>query len=72
MKPEQTKSKEIGLEMAFLKNRLGFDISYYNTNTVDQIFNVATSTSTGYSSKFVNAGEVSNKGIELSINGTPD
>jgi TonB-linked SusC/RagA family outer membrane protein len=71
LKPEQTKSKEIGLEMAFFKNRLGFDISYYNTNTVDQIFNVATSTSTGYSSKFVNAGEVSNKGIELSINGTP-
>ncbi len=71
LKPERTNSKEIGLEMAFFKNRLGFDVSYYNTNTIDQIFNVATSTATGYSSKFVNAGEVNNKGIELTINGTP-
>ena len=71
LKPERTNSKEVGLEMAFFRSRVGFDVSYYNTNTIDQIFNVATSTATGYSSKFVNAGEVQNKGVELSVYGTP-
>ena len=71
LKPEQTKSKEAGLEMAFLKNRVGFDISYYYTKSIDQIFPVAVSTATGYNSKFVNAGTIENKGIELSIFATP-
>jgi outer membrane receptor protein involved in Fe transport len=71
LKNERTKSREIGLEMAFLKNRLGFDMTYYVTNTIDQITNVAVSAATGYSSKFVNAGDVENKGIELSLYGTP-
>jgi len=71
LKPEMTKSREIGLEMAFFKNRLGFDASYYHTNTVDQIIPVAASLATGYSSKFVNAGDIENKGIELSLFGSP-
>ncbi|WP_153797873.1 SusC/RagA family TonB-linked outer membrane protein [Foetidibacter luteolus] len=69
--PEKTKSKEIGLELAFFKSRLGFDATYYITNTVNQIIPVAVSTATGYSSKYLNAGEVQNKGIELSMYGTP-
>ncbi len=71
LKPEETKSKEAGLEMAFLKNRLGFDITYYQTNTTNQILPVATSASTGYSFKFVNSGDIENKGIELSLYATP-
>lgn len=71
LRPEKTTSKEIGLEMSFLRNRIGFDITYYHTNTVDQIFPVAVSTSTGYSSKYINAGNVENKGIELSLYGSP-
>ncbi len=71
LKPEQTTSKEIGIEMSFLRNRVGFEASYYNTNTVDQIIPVATSTATGYSSKFVNAGNIQNKGVELSVYATP-
>jgi hypothetical protein len=71
LRPERTKSKEIGLEMAFLKNRIGFDVSYYHTNTVDQIMPVSVSTSTGYTSKFYNAGNVENHGIELSMFATP-
>lgn len=69
--PERTNSKEIGLEMAFFRNRLGFDVSYYHTNTINQIIPVAVSYTTGYSSKFVNAGDIENKGIELSMFGTP-
>ncbi len=69
--PERTKSLEAGLEMMFLKKRLGFDFAVYKTNTVDQILPVSVSTSTGYSYKYVNSGEIENKGIELSLFGTP-
>jgi outer membrane receptor protein involved in Fe transport len=71
LKPEKTKSKEIGLEMAFLKNRLGFDATYYITNTINQIIPVSVSAATGYTGKWVNAGNVENKGIELSVYATP-
>jgi TonB-linked SusC/RagA family outer membrane protein len=71
LKPERTYSKELGLEVAFLKNRLGFDVSYYITNTKNQIIPVAISTATGYSSKVMNAGDIQNKGVELSLYGTP-
>lgn len=71
LKSERTKSKEVGLEMAFFKNRLGFDVTYYQTNTVDQIIPVAVSTATGYASKYVNAGDVRNRGVELSLFATP-
>lgn len=71
LKPERTNSSELGLEMQFLHNRLGFDATYYQTSTIDQILPVTVSTATGYSSKFLNSGTVENKGVELSINGTP-
>jgi len=71
LKPERTKSSELGLEMAFLKNRLGFDATYYKTKTVDQIVPVTLSTSTGYTAYYLNSGTVQNQGIELSIYGTP-
>ncbi len=71
LKPEQTKSYEFGLEVALFKNRAGFDISYYNAKTFDQIFAVPISTATGYNSRFLNAGNIRNKGIELSAFGTP-
>lgn len=71
LRPEQTRSAEVGLEMSFLKSRLGFDATYYRTRTVDQILPLAISTSTGYSNKFLNAGTIENKGIELSAFATP-
>ncbi len=67
--PETTVSVEAGLEMRFLRNRVGLDLSLYKTNSKDQIIPVAVSTSTGYSSKFVNAGEIENKGIEIALDG---
>jgi len=71
LKPERTKSTEVGIEMAFFKNRLGFDVTYYDAKTFDQILPTTVSTSTGYSSKFLNAGTIQNKGVELSAFGTP-
>jgi TonB-linked SusC/RagA family outer membrane protein len=71
LRPEKTESKEIGIEASFLKNRLGFDVTYYHTNTLDQILPASVTTATGFSSTFVNAGNVENKGIELSVTGAP-
>lgn len=71
LKPERTKSTEVGLEMKFLKNRLGFDLALYKTLSVDQILPVSVSKATGYDRKYVNAGTIENKGIELALNGTP-
>ena len=71
LKPERTKSFEVGLEMSFLKSRLGLDVSYYDAKTVDQILPLTVSTATGYSRKYVNSGTIQNKGIEISLNGSP-
>jgi TonB-linked SusC/RagA family outer membrane protein len=71
LKPEQTSSFEIGTELAFLQSRLSFDFSYYVNDSKNQILAIPIPNSTGYSSSEVNAGEIQNKGIELTINGTP-
>jgi TonB-linked SusC/RagA family outer membrane protein len=71
LKPETTTSIEAGLEMMFFRKRLGFDFAYYKNNSIDQIFGVPVSTATGYTSKILNAGEIENKGVELSLFGTP-
>jgi outer membrane receptor protein involved in Fe transport len=71
LKPEKTRSIEAGLEMYFFKRRIGFDLAVYKTNTTNQILPLAVSTATGDFYKNINAGEIQNKGIELSLNGTP-
>ncbi len=71
LKPEQTQSKEIGLEMAFMQNRVGFDLTYYVTNTLDQILPASVTSATGFSSTYVNAGNIENKGLELSVFANP-
>ncbi len=71
LKPEQTKSTELGLELDFFHNRLGFDGSIYKTNTFDEIIPVQVSPATGYNYLYTNAGNLRNKGIELTVNGTP-
>ncbi len=71
LKPERTKSLETGLEMMFFNKRFGFDVSYYKTNTIQQILPVSVSRASGYSFKYVNSGEIQNSGIELALNATP-
>ncbi|MDY0987335.1 SusC/RagA family TonB-linked outer membrane protein [Flavobacterium sp. CFBP9031] len=71
LRSEKLKSWEFGVESAMFKNRLSFDVSVYQSNTTDQIFNVPQSTSTGFASSQVNAGELQNNGIEVSLFGSP-
>lgn len=68
---ELSKSWELGLEMSFAQRRIGFDVAYYNTQTTDQIFPVAVSRATGYTTKVVNSGRIDNKGIEAVLFFTP-
>ena len=71
LKSEQLKSWEFGIESAMFSNRLSFDLSLYQSNTTDQIFNVPQSTATGFATSQINAGEMQNRGIEVSIFGSP-
>ncbi|HOP57853.1 MAG TPA: SusC/RagA family TonB-linked outer membrane protein [Bacteroidales bacterium] len=70
LRPERTKSWEGGIEAKFLQNRFGFDLALYRTLSVDQIMPVSISPSSGFSQRYVNSGEIENKGIELALNAT--
>ncbi|MCH2034948.1 MAG: SusC/RagA family TonB-linked outer membrane protein [Tenacibaculum sp.] len=72
LEPERQKSFEIGAEFRLLDNRLGVEFTYYDTKTLNQIFFIqAAPNPQGYTQNIVNAGEITNKGIELVIDGKP-
>ncbi|MDR6735072.1 SusC/RagA family TonB-linked outer membrane protein [Sphingobacterium sp. 2149] len=71
LKPEFTNSYEGGLNVAFFKNRLNLDLTVYKQGSKNQIISVGMPTSTGYASRLANIAEVSNKGIEVLLSGTP-
>lgn len=71
LKNERTNSIEAGLEMSFIKSRLGFDVAVYRTNSLDQIIPLTVSQTTGYQNLIINAGEIQNKGIEVTLNANP-
>jgi TonB-linked SusC/RagA family outer membrane protein len=65
LKPQNTANWEVGLEMKFLDNRIGFDYTYSDQTATGQIFSVPMAGSTGYSSFVTNAGEMTSKAHEL-------
>ncbi len=71
LRPEKTTSLEVGANLRFFMNRANLDVTYYSAKTVDQILSAPVSPTTGYLSKNINAGEITNKGIELSLGITP-
>jgi hypothetical protein len=72
LRNEITKEAEVGLEMQFLHNRLGFEVSYFNRNHDNLLTqNVPIAPSTGYNSTTLNAAFMTNKGIEALVNITP-
>ncbi len=66
LRPEDTKTYELGLNAKFW-NKLNFDISFYRSNTYNQTFNIALSSSSGYNSTIIQTGNIQNQGIELSL-----
>jgi len=69
--PEETSSIEVGLDMRFLQSRFGFDVTYYNTQTQNQLFTVALPIGSGAANLFTNGGDVRNEGFELMLNVVP-
>lgn len=71
LKPEHTTSFEIGADLRFLNNRIGIDLTYFDQHSKDQIIPVPVSNTTSLSRYVTNAGEISNKGIELLVTANP-
>ncbi len=71
LKPERQSGYEIGLESRFFDGRFGFDFTWYDQTTKDQIISLPMSITTGYSAKYINAGKINNKGIELIVDVIP-
>jgi TonB-linked SusC/RagA family outer membrane protein len=65
LKPEKTRSAEIGIETAFFNSRLGLEVTAYQQNTIDQIVPVAQSAASGYLNRYINSGDVRNRGLEI-------
>lgn len=69
LKPEKTDSKEIGVDLGFLKDqRINLTASIYKSNTYNQIITAQSLPETGFTSRIINAGNIQNKGIELTLN----
>ena len=69
-KPEIIRTTELGLDWRFFNNRLGIDFTYYDINSQDQFIRINQPIE-DFTSFFVNAGEITNKGVELVLNAKP-
>ncbi|MCC5908445.1 MAG: SusC/RagA family TonB-linked outer membrane protein [Balneolaceae bacterium] len=71
LEPESIYSVELGADLRFLQNRLGLDVTLYNQRTENQILAADISRASGYTSQYINAGEIQNRGIEIALSGAP-
>ena len=71
MEPEMTHSVEVGTEWRFFQSRLGFNLTYYRTNTHNQFFKLPALAGDMYAYSYVNAGDIQNRGWELTVDATP-
>ena len=69
LKPEITTEDEAGFELAFLKSRIDFGFTYYDSHDKNQTVTITTSTATGYSSSILNIGETQSQGYEFQLTG---
>ncbi len=71
LKPSSTTTTEFGFEAKFLENRIGLDVSVYNSNTKDEVVQLPIPVSSGYTNAYVNGGTINNKGIEIMLSISP-
>ncbi|MFI3333042.1 MAG: SusC/RagA family TonB-linked outer membrane protein [Rikenellaceae bacterium] len=71
LKPEISSSYEFGLEVKFFDNRLGLDVTAYQTDTKNQLLMMPNSAGSLYAYRYVNAGLIRNKGVEVTLEATP-
>jgi TonB-linked SusC/RagA family outer membrane protein len=70
LKPEQMKSFEVGAELRFFMNRFSIDVAYFDNQNSDLLLSVPIAPSTGFSSKYTNAGTMKTTGMDLLVNAT--
>jgi TonB-linked SusC/RagA family outer membrane protein len=71
LKPEFTNSKEIGTELGFLNGRINLQLAYFDEHTSNQTVPIQVSPVTGYTTQYINVGEMLNEGFETDLNLTP-
>lgn len=71
LKPEFSTELEIGTDVTLLKERVSIGFSYYKKDSKDEIIDLPLPSSTGFTSKTINTGELTNDGIELEVRGIP-
>lgn len=71
LKPEFVNTKEIGIELGFIKNRINFEATYFHQNNTDQILFISQSSTTGYGFGLANAADFKNYGIEMDLGLSP-
>jgi TonB-linked SusC/RagA family outer membrane protein len=71
LRSETTRSLEAGIDARLFESRVDLSATYFSNTTFDQIMPLQVSTATGYTSQFINAGEMLNKGVELSLGLVP-
>ena len=71
LKPELSASFETGFDLRMFNNRLSFDVEYYKTNTRNQLFSLDAPAGSGYSTYYVNSGNIQNQGVEATIGFVP-
>ncbi|MDQ2753365.1 MAG: TonB-dependent receptor, partial [Bacteroidota bacterium] len=71
IKPERQKELEAGIDFSVLNSRLGFELTYYNKSISDFLMLQSLQASSGFASKWVNAGNLRNRGVELGMNAVP-
>lgn len=71
LKPERTTTFEAGTDLSFLNDRLGLHFTWYTSHSKDMIIPVLTPPTSGYTKVYLNAGEIRNRGVEITVNATP-
>jgi TonB-linked SusC/RagA family outer membrane protein len=71
LKPESITSVEVGTDVRFFNDRLGFDLTYYDARTSNQILSLPIAIPTGYSERVINGGEVRSRGVEAVVTAMP-
>ncbi len=71
LQPEKKHEFEVGLDVRMFHDRLGIDFTYYNNHTFNQILSIPVPSMTGVGSIKINAGDIQNKGLELTLHTTP-
>ena len=69
LKPEITTSQEAGIDLRVFDNRINVEFTWFNSNSRNQLLPVTLPAASGWSSEFINAGNVKNSGIELTLGG---